>query len=148
MSQQDRTAGFAEVYGSAHQAIIARQMVGDDHDGIHVVGNGSVGHLGAWQDNGLGLAEMVEAFDTAVVESSRVINHQVRLTLLLEDMEELEEVSHLLRSRVLSRASRSFRTVSGDAAVVEVRSSGERYHFRFVPGTLSGYLVTRVDGGS
>jgi hypothetical protein len=104
--------------------------------------------LGAWQDSGLGLDEVVDAFDAALIESSRTLERHFRLTLLLETMDELEEVSHLLRSRVLRRASRSFRTVSGDAAVVEVRSQGERYHFRFVPGTLSGYLVTRVDGGS
>jgi hypothetical protein len=104
--------------------------------------------LGAWQENGLGFNEVVDAFDAAVIESSKTVDGQFRLTLLLDDMEELEEVSHLLRSRVLSRASRSFRTVSGDAAVVEVRSRGERYHFRFVPGTLSGYLVTRMDSGS
>jgi hypothetical protein len=100
--------------------------------------------LGAWEKRGLGLDEVVEAFDAAILESSKGTEVRFRLTLLLEDLTELEEVSHLLRSRVLSRASRSFRTVSGDAAVVEVRNRDERFHFRFVPGTLSGYLVTRV----
>jgi hypothetical protein len=90
------------------------------------------------------VAEVVHAFDSAILESSNLLRVPFRLTLLLDDLAELEEVSHLLRSRVLSRASRSFRTVSGDAAVVEVRNQGEKYHFRFVPGTLSGYLVTRV----
>jgi hypothetical protein len=100
--------------------------------------------LGFLEQRGLTVDEVVDAFDAAILESSNVIESPLRLTLLLDDLPHLEEVSHLLRSRVLSRASRSFRTVSGDAAVVEVRNKGEKYHFRFVPGTLSGYLVTRV----
>ncbi len=100
--------------------------------------------LGLWEQRGLKVGEVVEAFDAAILESSRLSARSLRLTLLLADLSELEEVSHLLRSKVLSRASRSFRTVSGDAAVVEVRNKDERFHFRFVPGTLSGYLVTRV----
>jgi hypothetical protein len=100
--------------------------------------------LGFFEDRGLSVEEVVHAFDSAILESSGLLGVPFRLTLLLDDLAELEEVSHLLRSRVLSRASRSFRTVSGDAAVVEVRNQGEKYHFRFVPGTLSGYLVTRV----
>ena len=101
--------------------------------------------LGAFQSKGLTLEEMVEAFDAAILESSTLLDVPVRLTLLLEDLEELEAVSHLVRSRVISRASRSFRTVSGDAAVVEIRNRDRRYHFRFVPGSLSGYLVTCSD---
>jgi hypothetical protein len=100
--------------------------------------------LGSWESHGLTRREVVEAFDVAILESSRLLDLTLRLTLLLDDLEQLEEVSHVLRSRVLSRASRSFRTVSGDAAVVEVRHRDERYHYRFVPGTLSGYFVTRV----
>lgn len=101
--------------------------------------------LGEWRGRGLGLDEVVEAFDSAILESSQVLEVPFRLILLLGSMDQLEEVSHLLRSRVLARASRSFRTVSGDAAVVEVRNDQHRFHFRFVPGTLSGYLVTRLD---
>jgi len=101
--------------------------------------------LGAWRGRGLGVNEVVEAFDSAIVESSQVLDVPFRLILLLDDMDQLEQVSHLLRSRVLARASRSFRTVSGDAAVVEVRNQQHRFHFRFVPGTLSGYLVTRLN---
>jgi hypothetical protein len=100
--------------------------------------------LGAGGRSGLALEEVVGAFDAAILESSESSEASFRLTLLLDDLEQLEQVSHLLRSRVLSRASRSFRTVSGDAAVVEVRNAGSRFHFRFVPGSLSGYLVTRA----
>lgn len=101
--------------------------------------------LGDWRGRGLNVHEVVEAFDSAILESSHVLDVPVRLILLLDSLDQLEEVSHLLRSRVLSRASRSFRTVSGDAAVVEVRNKDHKFHFRFVPGTLSGYLVTRLD---
>jgi hypothetical protein len=101
--------------------------------------------LGAWRGRGLCIKEVVEAFDSAILESSHVLDVPFRLIMLLDDMDQLEEVSHLLRSRVLARASRSFRTVSGDAAVVEVRNQHHRFHFRFVPGTLSGYLVTRLN---
>jgi hypothetical protein len=100
--------------------------------------------LGVFQHHGLTFEEMVEAVDSAIVELSAGIEASLRLTLLLEDLADLEEISHQLRSRVLRRASRSFRTVDGDAAVVEVRQGGARLHFRFVPGSLSGYLVTRV----
>jgi len=99
--------------------------------------------LGSWGEKGLSFEEMVGAFNAAILESSASLKAPLRLTLLLADMNQLEEVSHQLRSRVLSQASRSFRTVSGDAAVVEVRNRKDRFHFRFVPGTLSGYLVTR-----
>jgi hypothetical protein len=72
----------------------------------------------------------------------------LKLTLLMGKMDEVEETSNLLRSCRWRRARRSFRTVDGDAAVVEVREGEARYHFHFVPGTLSGYLVHRVDGGT
>lgn len=100
--------------------------------------------LGRRHRAGLRFDEMVEALDSAFVERSVVLDSAVRITLLLDDLGELEEISHLLRSRVLCRASRSFRTVAGDAAVVEVRKSKVRLHYRFVPGSLSGYLVTRI----
>jgi len=101
--------------------------------------------LGIFRGRGLTVDEVVEAFDGAILESSAYLNEPIRLTLLLDDMEQLEEVSNLLRSRVLSRGSRSFRSPTGDAAVVEVVNHEHRYHFRFVPGTLSGYLVTRIN---
>ena len=101
--------------------------------------------LGSFRGKGLTLEEVVEAFDAAILESGAFLDVPVRLTMLLEDLDELEEVSHLLRSRVLSRASRSFRTVGGDAAMVEVRDRERRFHYRFVPGSLSGYLITRGD---
>jgi hypothetical protein len=100
--------------------------------------------LGVFASRGLDVDEVVEAFDEAVLESSKTLDVPFRLTLLLNDLEQLEEVSHLLRSRVLSRASRSFRTVEGDAAIVEVRNQDQRFHVRYVPGSLSGYLLTRV----
>ncbi len=100
--------------------------------------------LGVWGSRGLSLEEMLEAFDESVLEASLTIDAPLRLTLMLGDLEQLEEASHLLRSQVLRRASRSFRTVGGDAAVVEVRRPGARLHFRFVPGSLSGYKVTRL----
>lgn len=100
--------------------------------------------LGRWQGRGLSLDEMIEAFHEAITEMTPQLEAPVRLALLLDELDEVEEVSHRLRSRLLRRASRSFRTVDGDAAVVEVRNGGTRYHYRFVPGTLSGYVVTRA----
>ena len=90
----------------------------------------------------------VEFFDPATdfLPDPEAIGSQLRVTLLLEDMNSLEEISHILRSRLLRKASRSFRTVDGDAALVEVRQRGFRLHCRFVPGSLSGYAVTCVGG--
>ena len=99
--------------------------------------------LGLWHGIGLGLDEMAEAFDETVFELAAAVRSPFRLTLLLDSLEEIEEASHLLRSRLLRRASRSFHTVDGDVAVVEVRRDRTRLQFRFVPGSLSGYLVTR-----
>jgi hypothetical protein len=104
--------------------------------------------LGRWQGRGLSLDEMVEAFHDTILELALQMEAPFRLMLMLEDLDEVEQVSHMLRSRLLRRASRSFRTVDGDAAVVEVRDGVARYHFRFVPGTLSGYMVTRVKSGA
>ena len=101
--------------------------------------------LGVWRNRGLTTEEMVEAFETAILELSAEIANPLRVTLLLDDMDALEEVSHLLRSHLLRKASRSFRTVDGDAALVEVRQRGVRLHCRFVPGSLSGYSITCVD---
>lgn len=101
--------------------------------------------LGSFKNRGLTLEELVGAFDEAIVELSVALRLPFRLTLLLDKLSQVEEASHMLRSRVLRRASRSFRTVAGDAAVVEVRRRGARLHFRFVPGSLSGYMVTRVN---
>jgi len=100
--------------------------------------------LGMLGSKGLSFEEMVEAFTNTVLELSVELSEPLRLTLMLDDLDQLEEVSNLLRSRVLRMARRSFRTVDGDAAVVEVRQRGARLHFRFVPGSLSGYMVTRV----
>lgn len=100
--------------------------------------------IGVHQHHGLTFEEMAEAFDVVVVETSVSLVSSVRLTLLLEDLEEVEEISTQLRARVLRRASRSFRTVDGEAAVVEVHQGGVRLHVRFVPGSLSGYMVSRV----
>jgi hypothetical protein len=100
--------------------------------------------LGLWRNAGLSLEEMVDAFDASILEMSAVLGRPLHLTLLLADLAQLEEISHLLRSRVLRKARRSFRTVSGDAAVVEVRNEHVRLHYRFVPGSLSGYMVVRV----
>ncbi len=102
------------------------------------------GPIGVFEHLGLTFEDMVEAFDTAILETCVSLEEPIRLTLLLDDLGELEEISHQLRARVLRRASRSFRTVDGDAAVVEVRQGKVRLHFRFVPGSLSGYLVSRV----
>jgi len=104
--------------------------------------------LGVWRHRGLTTEEMVEAFEGAILELSVEISSPLRVTLLLDDMEGLEEVSHLFRSRLLSKARRSFRTVDGDAALVEVRQRGIRLHCRFVPGSLSGYLINCVDNPS
>lgn len=101
--------------------------------------------LGIFRTDGLTVEEMVEAFDASILEIARGLTAPVRLVLLLEQMEDLEEVSHLLRERLLRKSSRSFRTVDGEAALVEIRQRGARLHCRFVPGSLSGYVVTRVD---
>ena len=100
--------------------------------------------LGRWLGQGLSIEEMTEAFHDTILELSSELDEPFRLMLLLEDLDQVEQVSHVLRSRLLRRASRSFRTVDGDAAVVEVRDGLAKYHFRFVPGTLSGYMVTRA----
>lgn len=104
--------------------------------------------LGRWHGRGLSFEEMTEAFHDAILELSPQLDEPFRLTLMLDELDEVEQVSNLLRSRLLRRASRSFRTVDGDAAVVEVRDGVAKYHFRFVPGTLSGYMVTRVRSGA
>ena len=102
--------------------------------------------LGVFRERGLTISEMVDAFEAAVLEVSVGLTQPLRITLLLEDMEELEEVSHLLRSHLLRKASRSFRTVDDEAALVEVKQRGFRLHCRFVPGSLSGYAISRVEG--
>jgi len=104
--------------------------------------------LGVWRKRGLTLEEMVEAIEASIFEVGVSLSSPLRLTLLLENMDLVEEVSHLFRSRLLGKASRSFRTVDGDAALVEVRKRGFRLHCRFVPGSLSGYAITCVDGPS
>lgn len=100
--------------------------------------------LGMFGRRGLSHEEMVDAFDAVVMEVSPTLTTPVRLALLLEDMADVERISLLLRSKLLRQATRSFRTVGGDAAVVEVRRDGARLHFRFVPGSLSGYVVSRA----
>jgi len=100
--------------------------------------------LGMFGRRGLSQEEMVDAFDAVVMEVSPTLTAPVRLALLLDDMAEVERISLLLRSKLLRQATRSFRTVNGDAAVVEVRRDGARLHFRFVPGSLSGYVVSRA----
>ena len=100
--------------------------------------------LGMWGEGGLGLVELVEAVDACVLEMAVGLTQSMRLTVLLRELEHLEEMSLQLRSRLLRRASRSLRTADGDAAIVEVRREGFRLCFRFVPGSLSGYQITRV----
>jgi hypothetical protein len=100
--------------------------------------------VGIWNHRGLTPESMVEALDRAVLEAAVRLTRSMRVVLLLDHVDELEAVSNLLRSRVISRATRSFRTVAGDAAVVEIRSLGHRLHVRFVPGTMSGYMITRI----
>ncbi len=111
-------------------------------------GHLAVEPLGRWMSRGLTLGEMIEALDVTVLELCSSLESSIRLTLMLEKVDELEEASHLLRSRVLRRASRSFRTVDGDAAVVEVVDGDDKYHFKYVPGTLGGYLVNRAPQGA
>jgi len=112
------------------------------------LGHAALEPLGRWMSRGLTLDEMVEAFDVTVLELCSSLESSFRLTLMLDGLDELEEASHLLRSRVLRRASRSFRTVDGDAAVVEVVDGDDRYHVKYVPGTLGGYLVNRAPRGA
>jgi hypothetical protein len=101
--------------------------------------------LGIWRSRGLTIEEMVEAFEATILEVSLDLEAPMRLTLLLDDLDTVEEVSHVLRSRLLRKASRSFRTVDNESALVEVRQRGARLHCRFVPGSLSGYSVTCVE---
>lgn len=104
--------------------------------------------LGRWHGRGLSVEEMTQAFHDAILELSPQLSAPFRLMLMLDEFDQVEQVSHLLRSRLLRHASRSFRTVDGETAVVEVRDGSERYHFRFVPGTLSGYMMTRAGRGA
>ncbi len=105
----------------------------------------SVEPLGLWRNQGLTEKEMVEAFEASIFELSVDLTKPLRVTLLLDEMEVLEGVSHLLRSRLLSKGARSFRTVDGGEALVEVRQRGNRLRCKFVPGSLSGYVVTCVE---
>ena len=101
--------------------------------------------LGVWAGRGLTLEEMVEAFEATILEVSVDLPAPMRMTLLLDDLDAVEEVSHLLRSHLLRKASRSFRTIDNDSALVEVRQRGARLLCRFVPGSLSGYAITCVE---
>lgn len=101
--------------------------------------------LGMWRGTGLTIEEMAEAFEAAVLEVCVGLEGPLRLVLMLDEFEELEELSHLLRSRLLGKATRSFRTVDGDAALVEIRQRGRKFHCRFVPGSLSGFLVSCIE---
>jgi hypothetical protein len=103
--------------------------------------------LGRWHERGISLDDMARAFDAAILELSTSVEKSIRMTLVFDELEEIEEASHLLRARILSRASRSFRTADGSVAVAEVREGDAKFHVRFVPGTLSGYLVTRSSRG-
>lgn len=104
--------------------------------------------LGRWMSRGLTFEEMVEAIDVTILEICSDLESSFRLTLMLDGLDELEEASHLLRSKVLRRSSRSFRTVGDDTAMVEVVEGDTRYHVKYVPGTLGGYLVNRADIGA
>ena len=98
--------------------------------------------LGVWRSSGLALPEVAEAFNGAICDMLGKLPVPFRLTVLVRDMEMLEEISRLLRASLLRRASRTFRSVSDDEAVVEARCGGRPFQFHFVPGALSGYLVT------
>jgi len=98
--------------------------------------------LGLWKMSGLEVQEMADVFDEVIFEVITNLDRPLRVVMLLEHMEHLGEVSRFLRSGLLRRASRSFHTVSDDAAMVEVRHAGQRLNVRFVPGSLSGYMVT------
>ncbi len=111
-------------------------------------GHLAVEPLGRWMSRGLTFDEMVEAIDVTILELCSDLDSSFRLTLMLDGLDELEEASHLFRSRVLRRSSRSFRTVDDEAAMVEVVDGNSRYHVRYVPGTLGGYLVNRAPCGA
>jgi len=138
-----------ELTPSCRPGDVRRSLCGVVRDALkRGLGFAAAEPLGRWHDRGLSLEEMIEAFHETILELSASLEESFRLTLLLEDLDQVEQVSHLLRSRLLRRASRSFRTVDGDAAVVEVRDGTAKYHFRFVPGTLDGYMVTRARVGA
>ena len=131
---------------SARPGNVRRSLTAILHDAIkRGMSSLTVQPLGVWHSRGLTMAEMVEAFEATILEVSLDLPSPLRLTLLLDDLDAVEEVSHLLRSRLLRKASRSFRTVDNESALVEVRQRGARLHCRFVPGSLSGYAVTCVD---
>lgn len=100
--------------------------------------------LGLGGRAGLDMNQFAEAVDAAVVELCSGDLKLPRLVVLLDRLEQIEELSSQLRSLVLKRASRNLRVIGGESVVVEVRSGGRRFHFRFVPGSLSGYVVSRV----
>ncbi len=99
--------------------------------------------LGLLGSGGLSLEAMAAAFDEVVRQLMVGLERSLRITLLLEDLAQMEEVSRLLRARVMQSASRSLRSVSEGAAVVEANQGDVRLQFRFVPGSPSGYLVSR-----
>jgi hypothetical protein len=100
--------------------------------------------LGVGGDDGLTLDQFAEAVDAAVRELCAGDIRMPRLIILLDDLEQVETLSTLLRSMVLRRASRNLRVVGGESVVAEVRNGGRRLHFRFVPGSLSGYVAHQV----
>ncbi len=99
--------------------------------------------LGLFGGGGLTLAGVVQTIDEVVRYLTAGLDGSLRLTLLLQDLDQVEEVSCLLRARVIQSASRSLRNVNEGSAVVESTQGGVRLQFRFVPGSPSGYLVSR-----
>jgi len=100
--------------------------------------------LGVAKPGGLDLNQLAEAVDEAIEELCSTSGQLPRLTLLLDQLEQIEQVSSMLRSLILRRARRNLRVVGGDSVVVELGGCDQRLHVRFVPGSLSGYVIYRA----
>lgn len=130
--------------GDVRRALVA-VVLNAKNRGINFLACEALGLLG---EDGLTLTELIEAIDTAVLELCSELEGLVRVVFLLENVDDLEEVSNGLRSRILLRANRSLRNISGDTALVEFKHDSARLRFRFVPGSLSGYQVSRIDSSN
>ena len=102
---------------------------------------------GLGKTEGLALSDIVEAIDAAILELAGRIEESLRLVILLEEFGQLEIASNLLRAALLRRAQRSFRNISEEFAIVDFFLGRRNFQARFVPGSSSGYVLSRAYRG-
>lgn len=99
---------------------------------------------GIGEPGSLALSDVLEALDSAAVDLAGSIEKSVRLVVLFDEFYQLEAASNLLRATMLRRAQRSFRNLGEDVAIVDFSLDGQSYQAHFVPGSSSGYVLSRV----